>query len=348
MYDLVLTVPPKSKRPYFSTAVAASGSLTYTSATYTLYDNGGNVLKNGTVDGHDAPDSLSVRVWHSIDAQNVDGSNTILPAGCSILDLLTLVTGSDTIARTEQCRILLFVPGVVVRTQMPTAADMQVFLTSQGLLANPPSATEKMIDLEGIAAEAKAAWEQGTSYIPFLATTQTRTYTPEGANSGTPGIIYNIPGLGMNNVGGSNTLFLHAGLLSVTTLKVSKTLTNPTGTTLTINSDFWLEPQSSPQYNKPYTYITFRQIQYGEPHSIEIVGSWGYCMTMTEDEFRAVLKLGAADAIDSLIAFKFGGLQSWTEADVTEKYDLKYGGLAEQYRATVAKALGRYRRPGIV
>ena len=154
MYNQVIECPPKSKRPYFTVATGTD-DIDYVSADYVLLANDGTELASGTVDGHDAPSSLSVRVWQSIDAQDVDGDATILPAGCNVLELNPFIEGTDTITRHEQSRLVLWVPGRVEHTIFPTAADLQRRLVSQKMLSNPVTdANELLVDLDGIVAGA--------------------------------------------------------------------------------------------------------------------------------------------------------------------------------------------------
>ena len=327
MYDYVATINPAEKRAFFGTATA-TGTLTYSSATYTLTDNAGTQLATGTVTGHDAPSSLAVRVWQVIDAAGVP-----LPTGCSILSLVTLTTSADSVNPTLQERIILYVPGVVTRSLMPTAADLQQSLVSIGMLANPPSDTEKLLDLDSMVNAAVREWERVSGYRPFLANAAdvTRVFNPPGPNE-------QVGRYWVQLRGGGYKLIFDNGLASLTSLYTGVSTGNA-GTLRTLNTDFYLYPQNATAEGKPYQWAEFTFRLWGTQQAIHITGKWGYGATLREDAWRSILKMAQADALERLIAFRFNGLQSWTTGGTTEKYDLRLGGLIDGNRKAFYQAL---------
>ncbi len=314
MYDLVLNVPPLSMRPYFTT-LTGTGAVTYDSATYTLKDNAGAVLASGTVDGHDAPSSLSVRVWQSIDAQ------TTLSAGCSILDLLPYVDGADSINRHEQTSIILYVPGTVSRTLYPTGADVQRELTANGLIVANPTGAAQFIDIFGAALKGREMVEEVTGRR-FLATSQTRTYP--------------FPKSG-------RVLQLGADLVGSPTVTIN-------GTGKTLNTDYVLIPLNADQDGKPfdriefaYQYLWTQTYPMSNPRPISVMGSFGFGLTIVEDAWRAMLDAACLECVPGIQAALTGGLVKWTEADVTEDYGKSaFAGSVEQWQARLMNTI-KYR-----
>ena len=86
---------------------------------------------------------------------------------------------------------------------------------------------------------------------------------------------------GINTKGGSRRLNLGAGLLAIDSLYVGASPGNA-GTLLTLGSDYWLRPDNSLYYTRPYTYVEFRYPQYSDPQSIVITGVWGYSSVLLD------------------------------------------------------------------
>ena len=107
----------------------------------------------------------------------------------------------------------------------PTGEELRNWLTGAGMLDTPISQAASLIDYEGAVAAAVLRWERDTGYSPFLGVSQTRTFDPPGPERGIPGYFAPLPGSisgrGLGGIGGSNKLFVRAGLLALTTLTVN-------------------------------------------------------------------------------------------------------------------------------
>lgn len=212
----------------------------------------------------------------------------------------------------------------------PASSDVLAFLTSTGLfapaLASGGLATaladlsdQALMEID-VAVQTVQEW---TGWIPFLAAEQTRTFDPPGPEKG-PALYLS----GLSNMGGDNRLFLRCGLISLTdghgaaaaTITTCLTADNRVGRTLTLGRDFWLMPGSSPQYNRPYTMIKFRTVQYGEPQSIAVTGLWGFAQALPSPVWRSAVKLAAA-ALAPLVDLRVNrGMLSRKAGDEEERY----------------------------
>ena len=247
-------------------------------------------------------------------------------------------------------------PIIAFPTDWPAETDVEEFLTSTGLFA--AGLPNILSDLSAeVTTELQAAIQQiqeWTRWMPFLAAEQTRLFDPPGPEKGPAGYF-----AGLNTMGGSNRLFLNAGLLSLTdgsgnpatTITVGLTAEDTVGETLTLGRDFWLMPGSAPQYDRPYTSVKFRTLQFGEPQSISITGLWGFGKSLPPGVFRAVVKLAAAALAPQIDLHINQGKLSRKAGDEEDRYS---GGkdagpvanAASQWRADAEALLtrGNYRR----
>jgi|GEM_PF-3159285 len=166
----------------------------------------------------------------------------------------------------------------------PGSADLQAFIQAAGFDTSP-------VDLVGAAAAGQAQFEMIAGWRPFLGATQTRKFDgpPEGR------------------------LFLGAGLLALTSLTVD-------GTAFVADTDFYLMPDNADLAGAPWTWVEFASAPSCSRRGVVIVGTWGRVTAIPEVVRHAVLCFGAIEAMPSIIAEKSGGVQQWTEGDVSERY----------------------------
>lgn len=337
MYDLILPFPARAKEPVFDVIRAASGSLTYTNATWTLTSNAGALVESGTVDGASGTGTAAITIY-----KNVDGPDLALAPGLYILHFEPSVEGvPDTVARIKPYEVILMVPGPVVHTIYPTAADLQVFLTGAKILSNPPANTQKLIDLDQAIAQAIATWEIETRYKPFLAETGDST------------LYYNSEG-GVTDLQGG-----YVSISSVVVNTVAKVG----------NQDFRPEPINAIQKGEPYTRLNWGFIngifpqfsgtfpiftgvefpQPGQVGAVAVTGKRGYANPLPADAWQSVLNLGGAQMIPSLEIAQTGGAISVEELD--EKVTFWQGGrgpysdIGERWAGEALRsARGKYRR----
>ncbi len=224
---------------------------------------------------------------------------------------------------------------------LPTETDVGAFLLSAKLVSAPPTPEQAIMLLGDAVAAAHAEWERGTGWVPFLSGADTtRAYDPPGPDRGPVGIY-----LGVANIGGARRLFLNAGVRSVTALKVGITVANPTGSTLTLNTDYWLRPMNAGASDRPYTYVEFAVPQYGNPNSITVTAPFGFAATCPDDAWYAILKMAACHAVPSLEAAITGGMLSISLGNDSFKMGPRpFQGIVEQWQSQAEAVCGRYKR----
>ena len=193
----------------------------------------------------------------------------------------------------------------------PRQEHLELFLRSTGLPALQNDVARSLLDLNTQIGAAIEEWERRTKWVPFLATDQTRFFDPPGANRGQGGVGFGgLGGIGGGSLGGSNLLFLEAGLLAVTSVATNLTLDDPVGSVLTEKRDFWLNPTSAPSAGMPYMAIKFRFPIYGEPESIQVIGTWGRSATVPDNAFNAIVQYAACLVMPQIALLINGGLES--------------------------------------
>jgi hypothetical protein len=235
------------------------------------------------------------------------------------------------------------------KAALPDASNLASLLFSTGLWTKPVASAAQQqgaVDLDGAIAAAYAIWQREVRYTPFLAATQTRLYDPPGPEKGAPGYFISLPGTGLGRIGGSNILSVRSGLLSVTTLTVGITLTYA-GKVLVANTDFWLTPSDAAFYNRPFTSVQFRTVQYGEPQSISILGSFGFSATVPDDAWTAINRLAASIILHEIGLFTTGLHKSEAQGDEKVEF-LSFTTLAAAYEKQAMSVAARYRRPSIL
>jgi hypothetical protein len=218
----------------------------------------------------------------------------------------------------------------------PSSANLQSYLNALGLLTTTQVAALNLADRIAAATD---AWEEETGWKPFLKDSSdvARVFTPPGPNR--------KPGL--TGRGGGTLLDLDCGLLTVTSIVTgySASPTSPqAGTTAVAEDDYWLLPEGAPLRNRPYTQVEFAVSIWGVARSVRIVGKWGYCSTIPDDVFQAILRQGALQTADELVALRTGGMVEWSE-EASEKYgDNPLGKYLDRWQSDWDKAVLKHRR----
>jgi hypothetical protein len=221
-------------------------------------------------------------------------------------------------------------------TAYPSASNLQSYLNSLGLLTTAQVAALNLTDRIAAATD---AWEEETGWHPFIKDTSdvSRQFTPPGPNR--------KPGL--TGRGGGYVLDLDCGLLTVTSIVTgySASPTSPSaGTTEVAEDDYWLLPEGAPLENRPYTQVEFAASIWGQARSIRITGKWGFCSTLPDDAFQAILRMGALQTADELVALRTGGMIEWEE-EARERYgENPLGKYLERWQSDWDRAVMRYRR----
>ncbi len=149
----------------------------------------------------------------------------------------------------------------MAKSAWPTTSELSEYLTGFGI-ASVPAGVSLQDELD-------AAVDAMRRYLG-------RTYLQASSASKD----YNPPRTGTLDLGGVFT--------AITSVKVGKS-NSSAGTALTDQVDYWPKP-----FGGPYTYIEFRDAQYGEPESIEVTGTPGESATIPVDLWKAVRDFAAS------------------------------------------------------
>lgn len=204
-------------------------------------------------------------------------------------------------------------------TAYPTETDLLRRIEDLGIITQ---ASAVGFDLTTKVEAAARAWERDTGHQPFLAaaSASARYFDPPVRSS---------------------RLDLDTGLASLTSLTIS-------GTTMTLNRDFYLSPRNAPARNEPYTSVDFAGPVSGVPMSIVITGRWGYATDLHADAWEAIIVKALLLCLPELSLGISKGLYSMQD----ETFSIRYGGggvtplMAEEkvWTATYKSALRRYQR----
>lgn len=183
------------------------------------------------------------------------------------------------------------------RSAYPVVQDVTALLTNAGLVAQP------LPDFGQYLQAAIRCWEEMTGFMPFLGAQSVTYFDPPGPNKGDWSWYYG------GRMGGGQRLDARGGIVSLNSLKVGRTPTY-SGTQLTLNTDFWLEPFDGPRMGHPYTIVRFLNRQWGPPQSVAIDAMWGWGTTVPDDAWQAVLFLAGILASAESAGADTGGLKS--------------------------------------
>lgn len=215
-------------------------------------------------------------------------------------------------------------------------ADSDVLACLQGAGAVLPAAFAPA----GLAAAAINMWERRTGYEPFLCNgnVTTRTYDPPGPNH------QRMDGFSL--LGGSRVLDLGAGAISVQQVSIGVGV-GVNGTVLTLGEEYWPEPKNSTAENRPYERIRFRSPIFGAEASVTVTGQFGYGLTVPDDVFLAIVRLGAALGLEQVMEGMKLQPSQWQEDKVAQTWNLgaaQQG--AAQFRDEADQILWGYIRMG--
>lgn len=200
----------------------------------------------------------------------------------------------------------------------PNYADVQAFAKSSKVADGSLSSVADALDEADYSTALFAVIEKfkrDSLWYPFLGAQGVRTFDPPGPDKGPVGAY-----IGLNVMGGSRTLFLGGGLLSVNSIKTGIDYTNQTGQLQVVGRDCWLGPTGAPDVGEPYTQIKFRLNQYGEPQSIVIDGVWGFGLTIPEHVRMAIIRKTMADMTPLFALALTQGRASYKEGDEETRF----------------------------
>lgn len=181
------------------------------------------------------------------------------------------------------------------RSAYPTASDVITGLQAAGILTT---------DFPYLSSLAAGAAEAGKDLIEracnrrFLAgSSEARYFDPP--NNG-------------------RTLFLDFEATTVTSVTLG-------GSTLTLNTNYWLLPYNYSAQGVPINRIDFATIFVapllaGNRRSIVVTGTWGYGATIPETVWQAMIYQAQLQLLPAIREIQNTGAEDWREADVAEKF----------------------------
>src|SRR6185436_8967936 len=204
------------------------------------------------------------------------------------------------------------------RTQYPSGDDLQAYLVGAGFSAT--FLATQGYDLELFAVAGWQAFNREANRV-MLARTQTREFSAE-------------------RVSPRGFLDLGADLVAVTSVVYGTT-------TFTEGTDFRLMPLNAAEDGRPYqglsfgTWRRFYSSTFPLTMLISIAGSWGFGLTIPEDAWLGMLALAAMEMGPALAQARSGGLEMWSEADMTERYGSDpLAGVQKGWRMTAQRTAG--------
>ena len=220
------------------------------------------------------------------------------------------------------------------RIAYPQDSDVQALCVSSAVTL--PSG----LSFAGMAQSAIDAWEHRTGYRPFLSAgvAETRSYDPPGANRRTS--------TGFSLLGGGRVLDLDCGLIALTAVNIG-VFAGTIGTVLLQGTDYWLEPYNAPNIGDPWQRVRFRAPVFGFEQSVQVVGIFGYGLSIPEEVWQAIVRLGAAIALEGVAEGLKSGAVQWQEDRVKEEMNPQLiATLGKEFRSYGESMLRRYRRVG--
>lgn len=120
-------------------------------------------------------------------------------------------------------------------------------------------------------------------------------------------------------------LDLNMGFTAISAVRTGLTYSDSTGTLLTAERDYLLEPYDARAKNRPYTRIQFLVGMGSGSKSIKVTGTRGFDDEIPDDVWAAVLGQGVVKAVEGLTE-NAGDVEEIKQGQVTIKYNVEDGG----------------------
>lgn len=318
-------------RPVYGSVTLPGGTVTISSATYSLRNSTGDQIASGNVTGNDSGAAETRRAWLTLDTGTVVSGG--LAAGLYSLHFAIVVSGSDSINRTLRPVVGLVIEGVgQTYTAWPHGGDVIRAIQAAGITLRPgvvrvedvTSALGAVIDRVG--RETMRQWipASGTRYF-------------DGSGS---------PELEIDEFTSLTSVKYLGWIGQLPVVQLSDVIT--------------VDEQSKPRsrillHRGAAGHRCWGGVFPAGARNIEVTATWGYGATIPRDLWEAVRDGAAAQlAADALFAPGYnadagihtGRLIRWREGVLAEDYD--QGTLTEYVQHShrrLAVAIHRYRRP---
>jgi hypothetical protein len=190
----------------------------------------------------------------------------------------------------------------------PTHLDLDAFLASRGLSCSNLTKADKKAAI----ARAIRKWETETGWKPFLANDEDETRIIDGPEG--------------------RMIFPGYGIISLTTLSVD-------GNEYVADTGYWLQNRYSDE--GPYTAIEFDGYITGARRAVELVGKFGFTLTLPEEVKDALLGYAAyglypqITGIDGDLRREKQGPVEFEYQQGKDRYQGKRGALLEGFEITL-------------
>lgn len=203
----------------------------------------------------------------------------------------------------------------------PTYTEVGAIMVSAGLASAAPTEAELSPYIDA----AVGAWERKTGYKPWLSGASASYY-------------YDGPPFG-------SVLDLQGGFISVSAVRIYITSDDDTGTLLTVNEDYILQPMGAQDRDEPFTEILFLTALSRNPRSIKITGVKGYDNEIADEVWLAVAREAARLAVEDLTS-SGGDVEEIKQGPVTIKYasSAEGGSVLSKWGDGFCNLAKRYRR----
>jgi hypothetical protein len=185
------------------------------------------------------------------------------------------------------------------RSQYPTGADLEAYLIAAGF----DETFVESLPTDIYAAAGVSQFERDADR-QMLAVTGTREFDPQKV---TP----------------SGLLDLEMDLAALTSVAWSST-------SYTVGTDVRGFPLNATNRGQPYSALSFglwRRFYRSSypllPALITVTGDWGFAAEIPDDAWLGMLAVAGRLLLPQIIHQRTGGMESWTEADMTERYGTK-------------------------
>ena len=213
----------------------------------------------------------------------------------------------------------------------PKLADVLTNLTAFNVLQNAQLNTAQQKVVQGFLDASVREWENVSGYTPFLVQQDntgapvytTRVFDTPGGESRPSSRLAGYSWYIGGNSGRANRLYCGSAFTACSEIRYNVTPTYD-GDILHPGQDYMLYPANAPQEGRPYDEIQFLfSMIGGMPQSIHITAKFGFCESVPDDAFTAIILRASAKLLPHIELLLLGDQQTVQEKD--EKVIMRAG-----------------------